>query len=93
MLRTVEAIIDAQGQVHLLEPICLTGARRARVTILAEEPGTSMHETALLSQAAFAEGWTRRGWLLGDLQQYNTKEKPCCPPSWRATFNRASNSS
>ena len=59
MLRTVEAIINAQGQVHLLEPISLSGSRRALVTILEEEPGTSVHDTALLSEAALAEDWNR----------------------------------
>jgi hypothetical protein len=59
MLHTVEAVIDAQGQVHLLEPISLAGARRALVTILEEEPGTGTHETALLSEAALAEDWNR----------------------------------
>ena len=59
MLRTVEAVIDAQGHVHLLEPLSLTGARRALVTILDEEPGTNIHETALLSEAALAEDWNR----------------------------------
>jgi len=59
MLRTVEAVIDVQGQVHLLEPISLTGARRALVTILEEEPDTSIHETALLSEAVLAKDWNR----------------------------------
>jgi hypothetical protein len=59
MLRTVEAVIDAQGHVQVLEPISLPGARRALVTILEEEPGTSIHETALLSEAALAEDWNR----------------------------------
>ena len=59
MLRTVEAVIDAQGQVHLLEPISLTGSRRALVTILEEERDTSVHEAALLSEAALAADWNR----------------------------------
>ena len=59
MLRTVEAVIDAQGHVQVLEPISLPGARRALVTILEEEPDTSIHDTALLSEAAFAEDWNR----------------------------------
>jgi hypothetical protein len=59
MLRTVEAVIDAHGHVQVLEPISLPGARRALVTILEEEPGTSLHETALLSEAALAEDWNR----------------------------------
>jgi hypothetical protein len=59
MLRTVEAVIDVQGQVYLLEPISLAGARRALVTILEEEPGTNIHETALLSEAVLAKDWNR----------------------------------
>ena len=59
MLRAVEAIIDAQGNVQVLAPISLPGTRRALVTILEEDPGPSMHETALLSEAALAEDWNR----------------------------------
>jgi len=59
MLRTVEAVIDVQGHVHLLEPISLAGARRAIVTIFEEEPGTSIHETASLSEAVLAQDWNR----------------------------------
>ena len=59
MLRTVEAVIDIQGQVHLLEPLSLTGARRALVTILDEEASTNIHETALLSEAVLAKDWNR----------------------------------
>ena len=59
MLRTVEAVIDAQGNVQVLEPISLSGARRALVTILEEDPVPSLHETALLSEAALAEDWNR----------------------------------
>ena len=59
MLRTVEAVIDAQGHVQVLEPISLPGARRALVTILEEDPGTSIHATAFLSEAALAEDWNR----------------------------------
>lgn len=59
MLRTVEAVIDAQGHVQVLEPISLPGARRALVTILEEEPGPSLHETTLLSEAALSKDWNR----------------------------------
>ena len=38
MLRTVEAVIDEQGQVRLLETVPLVGARRALVTSLDDEP-------------------------------------------------------
>jgi hypothetical protein len=56
MIRTVEAVIDEQGNVKLLEPVHPTSARRALVTILDEEP---VAETALLSEAALAEDWNR----------------------------------
>lgn len=58
MIRTVEAIIDEQGSVHLLEAIVLPAARRAFVTIL-EEPPCLQQETALLSEASLAEDWNR----------------------------------
>jgi hypothetical protein len=57
MLRTLEAVIDEQGNVRLLVPVRLPAERRALVTILEEESGVS--ETALLSEAALAEDWNR----------------------------------
>lgn len=59
MIRTVEAIIDEQGQVRLLEAVQVSGPRRALVTILDEEPAEMANETALLSEAALAEDWNR----------------------------------
>jgi hypothetical protein len=59
MIRTVEAIIDESGSVHLLEEVDITTARRALVTILEEEPGLHVSETALLSEAALAADWNR----------------------------------
>lgn len=58
MIRTVEALIDEQGNVHLLEPVPLGAARRALVTIL-DEPVAGVSETALLSEAALAQDWSR----------------------------------
>jgi hypothetical protein len=55
MLRTIEAVIDEQGNIHLREPVHLPAARRALVTILEDEPA----ETALLSQSALAVDWNR----------------------------------
>jgi len=40
MLRTVEAVIDVQGQVHLLEPISWRSAAGTRHDFR-EEPGTT----------------------------------------------------
>lgn len=59
MIRTVEAVIDENGQVRLLEMVQLPEARRALVTILEDEPVTKVSETALLSEQALAEGWSK----------------------------------
>ena len=57
MIRTVEAIVDDQGRVRLLESVPLGSSRRALVVIL-DEPGSPVDETALLSEAALAD-WNR----------------------------------
>ena len=55
---TVEAVIDEQGNVKILQPIALQGARRALVVVL-DEPVLPVAETALLSEASLAEDWMR----------------------------------
>ena len=57
MIKTVEAIVDDQGKVRLLESVPLGSSRRALVVIL-DEPGNPGSETALLSEAALAD-WNR----------------------------------
>lgn len=59
MIRTVEAVIDEQGNVRLLETLRLPGVRRALVSILDEEPAIAGNEAALLSEPALAEDWNR----------------------------------
>lgn len=59
MIKTVEAIIDEQGNVRLLEPVQLGSARRALVTILEDAPIILNEETALLSEPALANDWNR----------------------------------
>jgi ATP-dependent DNA ligase len=59
MIQTVEAVIDENGRVQLLEDVRLPEARRALVTILEEEPATGVSETALLSEQSLAEDWSR----------------------------------
>ena len=59
MIRTVEAVIDEQGNVRLLEPVHLPSARRALLTILEDRPATDTPEIALLSEAALGEDWNR----------------------------------
>ena len=57
MPKVIEATIDEQGNVRLLEPIQLPKPRRAYVTILTDD--LDIPETALLSEAALAEDWNR----------------------------------
>ena len=58
MIQTVEAIVDADGRVQLLEDIQINSLRRALVMVL-EEPAAVPGETALLSEAALAVDWNR----------------------------------
>jgi hypothetical protein len=55
---TVEAVIDEEGNVKILQRVPLSGVRRALVVIL-DEPGRVVAETALLSEATLAEDWMR----------------------------------
>ena len=59
MIKTVEAVIDEQGRVRLLEAVAVARRRRALVTILEEDPGPDPHEIARLSENALAEDWNR----------------------------------
>jgi hypothetical protein len=58
MHRTIEAIIEADGRVRLLEPVQLDTARRALLTILDEPTEEAANRTALLSEPAL-EDWNR----------------------------------
>lgn len=58
MLKSVEAIIEKNGEVHLKESVRLTHPSRAIVTILDEE-SDAIAETALLSETALSEDWNR----------------------------------
>ncbi len=58
MLRTIEAIVEKDGSLRLLEDVELRAGVRALVTILSED--ASPHEPALLSEAALAEDWKRQ---------------------------------
>ena len=59
MIQTVEAVIDEQGKVQLLETVQVSVPRRALVTILDEGPAPSVDETTLLSEGSLAEDWNR----------------------------------
>ncbi len=55
MIRTVRAMVDAQGNVILLEPVDIAVTCKALVTILDDEEP----ESALLSEEAMARDWLR----------------------------------
>jgi len=55
VIRTVRAMVDAQGKVQLLEPIEIAATCKALVTILDDEE----FEAALLSEEALARDWLR----------------------------------
>ena len=57
MIKTVEAVVDDQGKVRLLQPVRLGTIRRALVVILDESEDIS-DETGLISEAALAD-WSR----------------------------------
>jgi hypothetical protein len=59
MIKTVEAIVDENGQVRLSEPLRLSRSQRALVTILDEAPAPHAHDTALQSEQSLAEGRNR----------------------------------
>ncbi|MBA2335604.1 MAG: hypothetical protein ACR2M8_04250 [Pyrinomonadaceae bacterium] len=59
MIQTVEAIIDEQGKVKLLQEVRLPRGRRALVTILEEKPEAEVSETAFLSEEALGEDWLK----------------------------------
>ncbi len=57
MIKTVEALVDDEGRVRLLQPVHLASTRRALVVIL-DEPEFADNETALLSELALTD-WSR----------------------------------
>ena len=58
MIKTVEAVIDDKGKVHLLESVEIESARRALVLIL-DEPMAALNEAAFLSERSLAQDWNR----------------------------------
>ncbi len=55
MIQTIEAIIDTNGRVILVDDFKPTKKFRALVTILDEEPKAEISETALLSEKSLEE--------------------------------------
>jgi len=60
MLKTVEAILDKDGRLRLLESVELGHARRVLVTFLDEQPEPNdASDAALLSEASLGADWGR----------------------------------
>ena len=59
MSRTIEAIIDKEGHIRLLEAISLSSSKRALVTILEDEEEYDSRDVMLASEAALAVDWNR----------------------------------
>lgn len=61
MHETLEAVIDENGQIRLLEPLNLSHPTRALVTVLeAKSADETANEPAVLSEAALAKDWERQ---------------------------------
>ena len=58
MKQTVEAIIDENGHIQLMEPVKIQGVHRALVTVL-DEPPADFDETAQLSEQSLAKDWLK----------------------------------
>ena len=63
MPKTIEAVVDEDGYIRLPDSISLKRDQRVLVTILEEEvervSESQVAETALLSEEALSEDWTR----------------------------------
>ena len=57
MIQAIEAVVDSNGQIHLLGEVHVAGPRRALVMVL-EEPASVPGETALLAEAALLADWS-----------------------------------
>ncbi|CAN5644250.1 hypothetical protein BH24ACT22_BH24ACT22_04250 [soil metagenome] len=59
MLKTVEAIVEKDGTIRLLENVDLSRTERVLVTILNEDYESDTADAALLSEASLSEDWDR----------------------------------
>jgi hypothetical protein len=59
MPKTVEAVVDENGHIRLLEPLRLRVSQRVLVTVLDDADEQAVSETALMSEEALAADWNR----------------------------------
>jgi hypothetical protein len=57
MVRTIEAVVNQDGSLRLLEPVTLTQSMRVFVTL--HDEASPDHEATLLSEASLATDWNR----------------------------------
>ena len=66
MLQSIEAVVDQNGALRILEPITLPRFRRVIITIL-EDESEDLANLAELSEVALAKDWERpeeeKAWL------------------------------
>ncbi len=58
MLKTLEATIDKDGQIHFAHPVTFKNACRALVTIL-DEPNNENLETTFFSEPSLSADWLK----------------------------------
>jgi hypothetical protein len=56
-MRTIEAVINEEGQIQLLETI-ERGKRRRAIVVVLDDPGVVSEETAVLAEKALQD-WNR----------------------------------
>lgn len=56
-MRTIEAVINEEGQIQLLETI-ERGKRRRAIVVVLDDPGVVSEETAVLAEKALLD-WNR----------------------------------
>ncbi len=59
MIQTVEAVLDPEGRLRMLERIRVDKPRRVLVTILDEEPSEDALSLTLVSETSLAKDWDR----------------------------------
>jgi hypothetical protein len=59
MLQTIEAMVDENGRLRILEPVTLPKSRRVIIMILDEEPAEDTYNLMLLSEQSLAKDWLR----------------------------------
>ena len=58
MKQIAEAVIGENGQIHLIEPLHVTGPQRALVMVL-DEPSAAWDETLAAVEQSLAQDWLR----------------------------------